>query len=335
MKEKYIVFTGVTSGIGLALIKGFSERYSSSCKLHLCVTCRNLTKGRSLKMQLEDQNTNVIVTLVKMDMNNIHSILNAADVIKEIYPQINCMYLNAGIMPVSSVNWGNILRNLLNPHLFHMFKTGEGILNVYNECNEEGLNSIFTTNVLGHHVLIKELMPKLSPSDEKSSSRIIWTTSMSSTEKAFDPNDLTGMKGSMPYESSKYVLEASSIALNNKYNASGIYSLVGDPGTAVTNILTSILPSWVWTLFVIPLFCLLRIIIPSNNLSPERASESLIQLFDIKPSSLSSNKKLCSRTTVFNKTYTKAENMCVIKNSENDILQQITELADEVTSRYR
>ena len=215
-----------------------------------------------------------------------------------------------------------------------MLRTGEGILHVNNHCNQEGLSSIFTTNVLGHHVLINELMPKLIPHDPNRSSRIIWTTSMSSTANAFNPDDLTGMNVPMPYESSKYVLEAASMGLNNKYNKDGVYSLVGDPGTAVTNILTGILPSWVWTLFLIPLFCLLRIIIPSNNLTPERASESLIQLFEIEPSSLPTNTKLCSRTSILNQTYTKEERMPVV-GEEDDILQKVTQLAYTVTKKYR
>ena len=112
MDDRYVVLTGVTSGIGLALVKNFAKRYSNSYRLHLCVTCRNLTKGRNLKMQLEDKYSNVAVTLVEIDMNSIHSILKASKVIAEAHSRIDCMYLNAGIMPVTSVNWGNILKML-------------------------------------------------------------------------------------------------------------------------------------------------------------------------------------------------------------------------------
>lgn len=49
------------------------------------------------------------------------------------------------------------LSSLLYSKLSHLFRTGTGIMMQYDEATPDGLQMVFTTNVAGHYIMVRQL----------------------------------------------------------------------------------------------------------------------------------------------------------------------------------
>ena len=63
------------------------------------------------------------------------------------------LYLNAGIMPASGVDWSAILRPSIS-HFATLFDSGSQVMQQHDSTTSEGLREVFATNVFGHFVLV-------------------------------------------------------------------------------------------------------------------------------------------------------------------------------------
>ena len=63
------------------------------------------------------------------------------------------LYCNAGIMPVTGINWGAFWPPTFS-NIKKVFSTGGDLLQIIDDTTQEGLRQIFGTNVFGHFLMV-------------------------------------------------------------------------------------------------------------------------------------------------------------------------------------
>ncbi|XP_060685680.1 3-keto-steroid reductase isoform X1 [Hemiscyllium ocellatum] len=296
-RRRVVLVTGANSGIGLALCERI---LSEDNQIHLCMACRNMQKAEAAKSELLLTHPGADISLLKVDVGNVKSVIKAAEEIKQRYQHVDYLYLNAGIMPNPHFSLKAFLSNLLSRKVFVMFQTGQGLLTQEDWLTDDGLQQVFMTNVFGHFLLIRNLEPVLCQAD--CVSHVVWTSSSNAGKSAFSLTDYQHSQGQESYSSSKYATDLLSVGLNKHYNNKGLFSSVVCPGLVLTNLTYGIFPSFFWTL-ITPIMWLIRVFINSFTLSPYNGTEALIWLFSQKPESLDPMKKYLSCTSGFGNNY--------------------------------
>ncbi|XP_072017557.1 3-keto-steroid reductase/17-beta-hydroxysteroid dehydrogenase 7-like isoform X2 [Amphiura filiformis] len=291
-QERVIIITGGNSGIGLSLA---GRLLAVDTTLVICLACRNLSRADTARSKLLEDYPESVVEVLQLDTSDLKSVYKAAREVKQKYQRLDYVYCNAGIMPVTNVNWKNLLYGFTSLNsIVEMFTTGEGLLHLQDDCTKDGLKSIFCTNLFGHFVFIQELLDLMSNSG---GAHIIWTSSSNARRAHFDINDLQHENGPQAYSSSKYAMDLLSIGLNEEYNKKGIYSHVSCPGLSMTNITNSILPAWFWTM-TSPFLIVMRALVPRVTLNPDNGAESLVWLFEQDRSTVDQDYKYISHISV-------------------------------------
>ncbi|XP_067893859.1 3-keto-steroid reductase isoform X6 [Heterodontus francisci] len=127
LARRVVLVTGANSGIGLALCQ---RLLSEDNQIHLCMACRNMQKAETAKSELLLSHPGADISLLKVDVGNISSVIKAAEAIKQRYEHLDYLYLNAGIMP--------------NPH-FSLKAFLSGLLSRYETWN------LYSVKLVVHH----------------------------------------------------------------------------------------------------------------------------------------------------------------------------------------
>lgn len=137
--NKIALLTGGTSGIGLETAKHLiKEQYT------LILTYRTLAKAETVKSQLLEIDAQANIDLVECDLNSLQSCKTAGEYIQTNYPVIDLQLNNAGVAATTY------------------------------ELTEDGVESSFASNHLGHFVLTQYSLPGLKAAPK---ARLINTTS--------------------------------------------------------------------------------------------------------------------------------------------------------------
>ncbi|XP_028283126.1 3-keto-steroid reductase-like [Parambassis ranga] len=318
--EKVVIVTGANSGIGLALCERLLVEDS---QLRLCLACRNMQRAEAARTALLTSHTSAQVDLLHLDVGSVQSVLTAAKDIKARYGRIDFLYLNAGIMPNPQVDIWAFFRGLFSRNVINMFATAEGLLTQQDRLNSDGLQEVFSTNLFGHFLLIRELESLLCQPGH--TSRLVWTSSSNARHSAFSIEDIQHRNGTEPYSSSKYASDLLSLALNRHKNSQGLFSSVICPGLVMTNLTYGILPSFFWTL-IMPIMWLIRIFTNTFTLTPYNGAEALHWLFLQKPESLDPRAKYHSLTSGRGKNYTEPRQMDIDAEMSEVLLSKLFEL---------
>lgn len=326
---KVVVVTGANSGIGLALCE---RLLSDDAHIRLCLACRNPKRAEAARAALLDSHPAADVTLLKVDVGCVASVLQAAEELKRRYQRVDYLYLNAGIMPNPRVSIKAFFTGLFSKKAISMFATGEGLLTQEDRVTEDGLQEVFETNVFGHFILIRELGPLLC--NAGSPSQVIWTSSSNARRNAFNLTDYQHSQGREPYSSSKYATDLLSLALNERFNQQGLYSSVICPGLVMTNMTYGIFPSFFWTL-IMPIMLLIRIFTNTFTLTPYNGAEALVWLFRQKSESLNPLAKYHSLTSGLGNSYVKPIRMDLDYDTSNKLYEKLLVLEKQVRERVR
>ncbi|PGS44818.1 short-chain dehydrogenase [Bacillus cereus] len=211
LRDKYIVITGATSGIGLAAAKVFAERGAK-----LGIIARNEAKANDVMTQLEHQtNGNTVVDIFFADMASQQSIRRVANDILERCPRIDILVNNAGAL----------------------FQT--------RQITEDGLEMTWAVNHLGPFLLTDLLLERLK---ESAPARVITTASHGHkmAKKGIDFGDLDaeqlyrGVKKfmggpTMRYAQTKLANILFTSELAQRLEGTGVSAYSFDPGLVNTN----------------------------------------------------------------------------------------------------
>ncbi len=211
LRDKYIVITGATSGIGLAAAKAFAERGAK-----LGIIARNEEKANAAIAQIKDvTNGDVMIDLFLADMASQQSIRRVATDILERCPRIDILVNNAGAL----------------------FQT--------RQLTEDGLEMTWAVNHLGPFLLTDLLLERLK---ESAPARVITTASHGHkmAKKGIDFGDLDaeqlyrGVKKfmggpTMRYAQTKLANILFTFELAQRLEGTGVSAYSFDPGLVNTN----------------------------------------------------------------------------------------------------
>lgn len=329
MDDEVAVITGANSGVGLAVAKRLLVEVASTRQIRLCLACRNMEKAEVTRQTLLREHPGAKIDLLQVDTSSPESAINAAKEIKKRYTGVRWLYCNAGIMPLGGMNW-RILLTLRRSVWAHLFSTGEGLINHIDWTMDNGIQAVFSTNVLGHYLMIKELEEYLI--DQEQPCQIIWTSSNTARFVKIDPEDIQDRKGISPYPSSKKLMDLISLNLNRCLNSHGVYSDTTCPGMVVSQMTLTIMPSFMWHV-ILPIIFLIRVFITHFiTFDPLNGAEALIWLSKQNPATLDHTIKYFSRKPPINKTYVLQEKIDVSDQLLNDVMQAVNNVSQPYLS---
>lgn len=217
------------SGLGLAtctrLIDEFIQTRIPSQSLHLIITTRSSTKGNATIKTLQNHvNRNPLLKTAsdrltfsshEVDLTQLRTVLFLSKILIEIYPYLNTLICNAGIMGTEGVNWPAAIWALLRHPIqattwpsynIHSLRTlTRPQLDTRQTSHPEPpLGDIFAANVFGHYMLAAHLMPLFFRVPQHSApARIIWTSSIETYAASFSAADIQCLDRREAYSSSK------------------------------------------------------------------------------------------------------------------------------------
>ncbi|XP_030429150.1 3-keto-steroid reductase isoform X2 [Gopherus evgoodei] len=109
--QPVVLVTGASSGIGSALCKRLLREDAG---VRLCLACRSMQKASATKAVLLAAHPTAQVTLVRLDVSSLESVLRAASEIQRRFQRLDYLFLNAGIMPNTHVNFKALISGLFS-----------------------------------------------------------------------------------------------------------------------------------------------------------------------------------------------------------------------------
>ena len=324
MSSRVAVITGGNSGIGYALADQLLTKFAAaSCSFSLCLACRNLNKAKFAKDRLLLAHPDADISIVQLDTSNVQSVKNAAFEISTRYKHVDWLFLNAGQMPPSSVNWRGLFP-LTVENIRHVFATGGSLLRQTDTTMDNGLSSVFATNVFGHYGLVRQLEPFIAAQDTPC--HLIWTSSRSAeVADPVDPLNIQHFGRDGPYENSKQLIDIISMQWNEQKRTSNAFSHTACPGIVMTELTNSILPKYFWMLVWPILFLIRAFISRALVISPALGAYSLFWLSQQDPKKLDNNAKYLSCSQAFGSPYVQTYSMSYSVDKKR-ILHEVEQL---------
>eukprot|EP01083_Nonionella_stella_P247035 856981_1 len=229
---KTIIVTGASSGIGIPTAKVLFENGAS-----VVMACRNESKANKARddilSQINNQNLDdAKLKVLKLDLASLQSIDSFVDSVTSSYDSLNIVINNAGIMGIDEYT-----------------------------VSEDGIESQFATNNLGHFYLTQQLTPLLIKSSSSSAiSRVINTASLAYTFAPINikswlvsPDKLGDKSQYIPmqrYGLTKAINIIYAKEYNKRYSSKGVYSASLHPGVIKTGLQLSNFWWGLWNQFV-------------------------------------------------------------------------------------
>ncbi|KAJ3137643.1 hypothetical protein HK100_000555 [Physocladia obscura] len=300
LDRRVVVVTGANAGIGLAISQHLVTYFGSArIPVVLVLACRNLSRAVNAQHQLRqlaieyNKNDNYKDSLIQIEtlqcnLSEAKQVLTATVEFKRRYGRLDAFICNAGMIPVERFSLPHaILSMLRNPANFAQ-TTADAIIQRIGvrTADSFAFGEAFAANFLGHYIFLKEvenLMQKTTNllKDENYhrgssvGSRVVWMTSDTAEHKFFDFSDIQCLKGNMPYESSKRLIEIMHMQTYASLKKKGIYSCLVNPGISATDITQGLVPMF---LVYFALYFLRCCGLPGVCATPQNAATSAVHL---------------------------------------------------------
>ena len=246
MKEKIILITGATSGIGKQTALTLAKMGAQ-----IIVTGRSEKSGLEAVDEIKRSSGNTAVDLLLADLSKQADIKSLAVQVKEKYDRLDVLINNAGLAASSR------------------------------QITEEGVESNFAVNVVGPFLLTHLLLPSLQASQ---SARVV-TLMGGDVPNKLETDNLQGelnFDGLNSYSQSKLAMMTVMHEFSQSMRGSKIAMNICYPGQASTNMTRSVTPEMLpksmrW---IFPIFKLMTR--PDNGKSAAKASRSSVYLASSK-----------------------------------------------------
>ena len=200
MLDSILAITGPTSGLGMSAVKSLVNEFD-----RILLLCRNIEKGKHLKNELLELNTQLYIDIIHCDLSDLSSVAAASKTIIEQYNQIDCLINNAGIISLTKKE------------------------------SVDGYDLMMATNYLGPFLLTHYLLPLVMNSRRK---QVVVVSSGAykfapMKEPFFQPTHFNPVTA---YGKSKLGTLYLTQELHEKYSQQGIKTTAVHPGVVSTNI---------------------------------------------------------------------------------------------------
>jgi NAD(P)-dependent dehydrogenase (short-subunit alcohol dehydrogenase family) len=186
-RRAVVVVTGATSGIGEKLC----ELLAGECNAHVYLGYRSLDRGLASQARILARYPRAQVSLLPCNVTDAASVRAAARSLRGSHECIDFLVNNAGVMPVDRLRWGSIVRAVLCCRLGSFLETGRPGAGTPHFMEGGASGSQLDTHVLGHLLLLQELLPVL----HKGRSRVVWSASRAAEGGAVDWAHLAAQGG--------------------------------------------------------------------------------------------------------------------------------------------
>ncbi|QRV72648.1 GDP-mannose 4,6-dehydratase [Ceratobasidium sp. AG-Ba] len=156
---------------------------------------------------------NLEIEIVSLDLSSVDKVFACAESVKQRFPYLTHMVLNAGVGDFKGINWPLAVFELCTRFKTAMTSPGFKI-QASGRMSDDGLGWVWQCNVFGHYVLATALREMLlhNPYNQ---SRVLWTSSLEGRPSFFPGlDDWQLIKCDHSYEASKYSTELLASALD-------------------------------------------------------------------------------------------------------------------------
>jgi len=219
LKGKIAIVTGANSGIGYETTLALAKKEAL-----VVMACRNISKAKLAKEKLIQEWPQANLEIIQLDLNSLASVRKFAQVFSTQFKKLDLLINNAGLMI---------------PPLMH---------------TEDGFESQFGVNYLGHFLLTGLLLPIL---EKTSGARIVSLSSIAHKRATIDFENLNSEKSyskMKAYGQSKLACLMFAYELDRRLKKSGsqVKSIAAHPGVSDTE-LGRYVPQF-WYKLLVPLF---------------------------------------------------------------------------------
>ncbi|KAJ7925904.1 NAD-binding protein [Mycena leptocephala] len=208
---RVIIVTGGNCGIGFEIIKALLPR---NAKVYMLSRSKERAESAISRLKTE---TGKEAFFIQLDLSDLDSVRKAADEFKSKETQLDVLFNNGGVMntPIE-------------------------------QLTKQGFDMQFGTNVIGHYLLTKRLLPLLTAAAESSPDKKARVVNQSSSAQMFVDtihlDALTDVPARKKLGSAKMYMESKfgnvvfSNELARRYGDKGIVSTSGNPGNLKTDL---------------------------------------------------------------------------------------------------
>ncbi|EGF81966.1 hypothetical protein BATDEDRAFT_87320 [Batrachochytrium dendrobatidis JAM81] len=273
--------TGANGDIGFGICERLLDHYETiDSSITIILACRNKKKAQQAQQQL----------ISKYFANSVEGEERIQ------FDRIDFLILNAGIMPISHMSLSGAFKDLFTRPATLAKTGGDALIQRTGTVTSEGLGEVFSANVFGHYIIVRELEDIMIKSK---SPRIVWMSSTTASPSAMSFEDYQCLKGKYPYESSKRMCEILSLEMNSDLAKKGIHSFIASPGNVSSGITQGAIAGFVLVGVLIILRCLGM---SGINITGKNGATSTLHLITAEnPNALDNTKVFHSEISVFGK----------------------------------
>ncbi|KAF7331832.1 hypothetical protein MKEN_00063300 [Mycena kentingensis (nom. inval.)] len=182
---------------------------------------------------------NLTIEVEQVDLARLDTVFAFAQRVAARHPYISHLIFNAGAANWTGIIWSIAIRQLCTDFLGAFIRPLFGRQS-QGDMSEDGLGLTFQANLFGHYAMFRALEPLLQNPSYEPDARVIWSSSLESTPRFYDPSDWQLVKNPKSYESVKYQIDLVATVLAHRasqcHATKRVQHFVSQPGIAHTKI---------------------------------------------------------------------------------------------------
>lgn len=296
-KTQTVVITGASSNLGIAIGKRLIDEKKDDAHLTIIVTSRTLRNVRvaikTLKAHAvaKEVGPQVDFDYVLFDLADMTSVNGALVELKLRFTRIDTLIFNSNAGHYKGINWPLAMWRFTTQFKSEI-ENPSCMVQAVGVKSADGMGSAYQSNVFGPWYMVLELANQLR------GGKVIWISSITSSSKYVDLEDIELIKNKEPYKGSKRLIDVAHNYFSEKLEKEhGIYSYLTDPGIFTSSSASEYLN--IFTAFGMYLmFYFARLIgLTTMNISPYKAANVPVWVtMADNPGALKREYRLGSRT---------------------------------------